>query len=95
MDKIALKLNGDFIVCEELEYANQDRYDGICIFSSEEIKQYRIVKLHLKEDTDFPFEIGDIVVSGSTGTTVIERGVVKKLFRPEHIIAKILRSSGE
>ena len=92
MEKISL--NGDFVVCRELEKEEEDR-STFFIFNKEEVKQYQIVELHLREDSDFPFSIGDIVVSGSTGTIVIDNNVKKKLFRPEHVLAKILKPNHE
>ena len=81
-------LNGDFVVCSKID--KKQKKSGFQIFNKEDINCYQIDELHLSDSFSFPFTVGDVVVSGSTGTVVnLGEGIKKWLFRPEHILAKV------
>lgn len=90
MNKSNIVLNGNFIVCKKIQKPDLLDEGGFLVFNKETIPFYEIVKKHIDDAIDFPFEVGDKVCSASTGTVVNLGGQKTWLFRPEHILAKII-----
>lgn len=92
-----ISINGDFIVCSKFEEQKDVvENSGILLYNKieegfQKINKFKIEELHLSEKTDFPFSVGDIVVSASSGTKLKNDNKEIWLFHPEHILAKIER----
>lgn len=95
MDNGAIEINGDYIVCSLFEeQASITKHDGILLYNKieegfQKINHFKIEQIVLKNLTDFPFVVGDIVIVCSTGTIVNWKGIKRWLFQPEHILAKV------
>ena len=90
-----IEINGDYVVCSLFdEKSSITDCDGILLYNKieegfQKINKFRIEKITLKNLTNFPFRVGDIVIVCSNGTIVNWKGVKQWLFKPEHILAKI------
>lgn len=95
MDNNAIEINGDYIVCSLLkEQASITKRNGILLYNKieegfQKINYFKIEQIILKNLTDFPFAVGDIVIVCSTGTVINWKGIKQWLFQPEHILAKV------
>lgn len=95
MDNGAIEINGDYIVCSLFEeQASITKHDGILLYNKieegfQKINHFKIEQIVLKNLTDFPFVVGDIVIVCSTGTIVNWKGIKRWLFQPEYILAKV------
>ena len=87
MDNI--ELNGNFIICEKTE-RKMSFAKNFLICNKEEVPLFKIVEKHLDDRIEFPFEVGDIVFSASTGTPIVYKGKKIWIFQAEHILAKII-----
>ena len=85
-----ISLNGNFIVCSKVDSETEKKMKGLDIYSEEKMNWYKIDSINSKEPMDFPFAVGDTVCSASTGTVIDLDGTKTWLFRPEHILAKIV-----
>ena len=83
-------LNGDFVVCKKISQDQLKEIDGFYLYNKETVPFFRIIEKHFSKQIDFPFEVGDTVCSASTGTVVCLDGEKTWLFKPEHVLAKIL-----
>ena len=88
-------VNGNFVVCSlfEEQDTTTKKY-GILLYNKVEegfqkLNRFRIERLCFKNDEEFPFQVGDIVVVASNGTVVNYNNSKKWLFKPEHILGKL------
>ena len=81
----------DSIVCKKLRGGTVSKnVSGITINSSE-VDEYEVLYLpEITSDETYPFSVGDIVMSNSTGDKIeINPGEVVYLFKLENIMCKI------
>lgn len=89
------EVNGNFVVCSLFEEQDATtKKSGILLYNKVEegfqkLNRFRIERLCFKDDVDFPFQIGDIVIVASNGTVVNHNNSKKWLFKPEYVLAKI------
>ena len=89
-------INGNFVVCSKFEEQySLTKQHGVFLYNKVEegfqkLNRFKIESLHLDSSVDFPFSVGDIIVSASNGTIVNFDGNKRWLFRPEHVLAKII-----
>jgi len=94
MDK-NFEVNGNYVVCSLFEEQDSaSKVKGIELFNKieegfQKINRFKIEEIVGKEVAGFPFEVGDVVVVCSSGTTVSWKGMKRWLFQPEHVLARI------
>ena len=90
-----IDINGNFIVCSLFkEQENIIKNGNILIYNKidegfQKINQFKIEKINIKDNIDFPFKENDIVIVASSGTIINLNKTKKWIFKPEHILAKI------
>ena len=95
MDSKDFIVNGDYIVCSKYEeQVSITEQDGILLYNKieegfQKINKFKIESIVKKNLTDFPFNVGDIVIVCSSGTIVNWKDKKRWLFQPEHVLAKI------
>lgn len=75
------------VVCKRIN--NKDEIvNNIILIPKKNVDLYQIVDFH--SDDDFPFSIGDVVMSCSTGDEIeINPDEIIYLFKTEHIMCKV------
>lgn len=84
-------LNGDLILCKKIDEIKTNDVDNIVITTADKINIYEIVDISFVDNNkkeSFKFNIGDKIISCSTGTILDEDGI-NVIFQPQHIMCKV------
>lgn len=81
----------DSIVCKKISGGKVSKNVGGLVIDSEEVDEYEVLSLpEITPDETYPFTVGDIVMSNSTGDKIeINPGEVVYLFKLENIMCKV------
>ena len=80
----------DSVLCEKVRGGTRtEKVRGLSVKVSD-VDIYRIIALPLVETSDFPFKIGDYVMSNSTGDEIeVNPGETAYLFKSENIMCAV------
>lgn len=84
-------LNGNLILCKKIDEIKANDIDNIVITTTDKINIYEIVDISFVDNNKkelFKFNIGDKIISCSTGTILDEDGI-NVIFQPRHIMCKV------
>jgi co-chaperonin GroES (HSP10) len=78
------------VLCRKLNESQELSRDGAILLKRENVDLYEILKVSEANEKPFPFKVGDVVVSNSTGDRIeINPGEIVYLFRNENIMCKV------
>lgn len=90
MKKRVLKPIKNSVVCEKMNDTVETVSESSLYLKMNRVPFFKIVDFSVDDKDSFPFKVGDIVMSTSTGDEIeINDGHVIYLFKTEHIMCKV------
>lgn len=78
------------VLCRKLNLSKEIASEGSIFIPKNNVDLYEIVRKSEMNDTEFDFEIGDVVISKSTGDELeVNKNEKYYLFKNENIMCKI------
>jgi len=91
MKKRILKPIKNSVVCKKTKGTTETAEENGLYLKKDSIPLYEILEYSVDDKKTFPFEVGDVVMSTSTGDEIeINEGETVYLFKSEHIMCKVL-----
>ena len=90
MRRVNLEPTRNSVLCRKLNESRELCSSGSILVQRSNVDLYEIVKVSELNDKPFPFGVGDVVVSNSTGDRLEpNHGEIVYLFRNENIMCKV------